>query len=157
MDDKHDNPLMLNHWSHTLEALVDWIAINETLSDAVAVRRLIDVIRRAPHPDLVEGLGVPDPATVERLLAVDAADTLVLRLIGSESGFFASRGAAGEYLVSVVLPGRSAEMTASGSSLTRATVCALALTLSCPEQVEHGADHSYAGFHAAATADATLH
>ncbi len=145
---------------------MDWIALNDTLSDAVVARRFMEVVARAPHPGLVDGVGRPDAATIDRLLAAGACDALALRLIGPDSGFFASRGGTGEYLVSVVLAGLGAEMTAAGTTLTRAVVGALALTLSQSELPSGapagGLDHAprdrgYAGFAAPATASATLH
>lgn len=161
MDDRHYNPLMLHHWSQTLEALIEWLALNDTLSDAIVMRRFLDVVRHAPHPDLTDGLYLHDPFTVDQLLAVGAADTLALSLVGPDNGFFASRGGTGEYLVSVVIEGRGEETTAAGMTLTRAIVNALALSLSQPPCLDHGADlggdHGYGGFHAMAVAGATLH
>jgi hypothetical protein len=158
LNDKNYNPLMHNHWSQTLETLIDWLAIDDTLTDAVVVRRLVEVLAHAPHPDLVQGVRKLDTGTVERLLAAGAADALALRLIGAQSGFFASRGAGGEYLVSVVLPGQAAEMTAAGPTLVRAIVCALALTLSQSDDgAGHAPDPAYAGLHSPPVAGATLH
>ena len=137
---------------------MEWMTFNDTLSDAVVVRRFMEVIARAPRADLVEGMGEPDPATIDRLLTAGASDALAMRLIGEDSGFFASRGGAGDYLVSVVLAGRGVEMTAAGATLTRAIVGALALVLSQPGGAEHGPhEHGYAGLRGAATAGATLH
>jgi hypothetical protein len=165
LDDRNFNPQIQDRWSQTLEALMDWLTLNESLSDAVVVRRMMDVIRHAPHPDLVDGLGQPDTATIEGLLAAGASDTLALRLIGTNSGFLASRGASGEYLVSLVLGGRGAEMTAAGPTLVRAVVFALALGLAHQDPggpdidhgLDHGLDHGYAGFIATCATGATLH
>lgn len=153
---------MQDHWSQTLETLIDWLVLNETLSDAHVVRRFMDVLSRAPNPDLLDGLGRLDAATVDQLLAAGAADMLALRLIGDDSGFFASRGASGEYLVSVMLAGRNAETTAAGSTLARATVCALAMTLSQPEPAGFAPedfvhDRGYTARAPAPGASATLH
>lgn len=149
--------MMHNHWSQTLETLIDWLALNDTLTDAIVVRRLMDVLERAPHPDLLDGLGTVDAGTVDRLLRADAADALVLRLIGTQSGFLASRGASGEHLVSVVLAGRTSESSAAGTTLARAAVCALALALSQADHPEHAREHTYAGLRSVPPATATLH
>jgi hypothetical protein len=138
-------------WSRELELLVDWLLDNETMSDGDALRRLAELIRTAPHPDLAEGVVAPDQTVVEHLLAAGAAETLALRFISAESGFFVSRGAAGEYLVSVVLADRGGETTAAGTSLARAVVCALAMTLARPQQP------ATAPLIAQASAGATLH
>ncbi|WP_343613435.1 hypothetical protein [Novosphingobium sp.] len=129
-----ENTQNWGRWSQDLEKLVDWLLDNESFSDAEALRRLTSMIRHAPHPDMVEGVERLDQTVIEHLLAAGAADTLALRLISPDSGFFISRGAAGEYLVSVVLADRGGETTAAGSTLPRAMVCALAMSLSQPAQ-----------------------
>jgi hypothetical protein len=129
-----ENTQNWGRWSQDLEKLVDWLLDNESFSDAEALRRLTSMIRQAPHPDMVEGVERLDQTVIEHLLAAGAADTLALRLISPDSGFFISRGAAGEYLVSVVLADRGGETTAAGSTLPRAMVCALAMSLSQPAQ-----------------------
>jgi hypothetical protein len=149
--------MMHNHWSQTLETLIDWLALNDTLGDAVVVRRLMDVLERAPHPALLGGLHSIDAATVDRLLSADAADALVLRLIGAQSGFLASRGASGEHLVSVVLAGQATESSAAGATLARAVVCALALALSRPDHRDYTPEAAYAGLRSATATGATLH
>jgi hypothetical protein len=163
LNNKILKPMTQDQWSHTLETLIDWIDLHDTLSDAVVVRRFMEVVARAPHPDLIEGVGDLDAATIDRLLAAGACDALAMRLIGEDSGFFASRGGGGEYLVSVMLAGRETDMTAAGSTLTRAIVGALALILSQPEPAASGRaergglEHGYAGVLSAAMAGATLH
>ncbi|WP_068089697.1 hypothetical protein [Novosphingobium rosa] len=137
-------------WSRELELLVDWLLDNDAMSDGDALRRLAELIRHAPHPDLAEGVLALEPTVIEHLLAAGAAETLALRFISADSGFFVSRGAAGEYLVSVVLADRG-ETTAAGTSLARAVVCALAMALSRPAQP------AATPLMAQATAGATLH
>lgn len=149
--------MMQNHWSQTLETLIDWLALNDTLTDTIVVRRLMDVLERAPHPALLGGLGRVDATTVDRLLSADAADALVLRLIGTQSGFLASRGASGEHLVSVVLAGQASESSAAGATLARAAVCALALALAQPGRRDYTPDPAYTGLHSLPPATATLH
>ena len=151
------HPMMQNHWPQALETLIDWLVLNETLDDTAIVRRLLDILATAPHPALLGGLCRIDEATIDRLLSADAPDALVLRLIGTQSGFLASRGASGEHLVSVVLAGQSAEFSADGSTLVRAAVCALALALA--QSMQHGAppEAAYAGLRGVPVATATLH
>jgi hypothetical protein len=146
-----ENSPSWGRWSRELELLVDWLLDNEAMSDGDALRRLAELIRHAPHPELAEGVVALEPTMIEHLLAAGAAETLALRLISADSGFFVSRGAAGEYLVSVVLADRGGETTAAGTSLARAVVCALAMTLSRPIQP------ATAPLMAQAAAGATLH
>jgi hypothetical protein len=56
--------MMHNHWSQTLETLIDWLALNDTLGDAVVVRRLMDVLNARPTPPCWAGCtaSMPPPS-----------------------------------------------------------------------------------------------
>lgn len=129
-----------NPWASLLETFIDHVTSHEALSDSLVLRGMMEVIGHAPHPGLVASLGRLDATLAETLLDLGASDTLALRLIGPGNGFFASRGAAGDYLVSVVLANGGEETTASGTTLLRAVVCALAQALVLQEQ-RHGQGH----------------
>jgi hypothetical protein len=94
------------------------------------IREARDILASAPHRGLVAGLTVPERARIEALVAADAGETAVLALFGGEAGYLLSRGAAGQHLASVILPGSSEEVTAGGDSLLLALIGALALALS---------------------------
>ena len=83
-----------------------------------------------PQIGQIAGLTVPEPARIEALLAAGAGESAVLALFGGEAGYLLSRGAAGQHLASVILPGSAEEVTAGGDSLVLALIGALALALS---------------------------
>ena len=75
------------------------------------------------------GLTVCDSAVIEGLVMAGACDSAALALLGSSCGYMISRGSAGEFMATVVLPGCAAEQTGSGDSLALALVSAIALAL----------------------------
>lgn len=75
------------------------------------------------------GLTVCDSAVMESLLTAGACDSAALALVGGSSGYMISRGSAGEFMATVVLPGCAEEQTGSGDSLALALVSAIALAL----------------------------
>ena len=65
---------------------------------------------------------------LRRLLA-GAGASAVLAFVGPDCGYLISRGAAGQHLVSIILPGAAEETSASGDSLALALIGAIALAL----------------------------
>ena len=89
------------------------------------------------------GLTVCETAVIEGLVMAGACDSAALALLGGSSGYMISRGSAGEFMATVLLPGYAEEQTGSGDSLALALVSAIALALGV------GADSGFRQRHAA--------
>ncbi len=93
------------------------------------LRALFALVNADSRGCTVAGLTVCDPAVMESLFIAGACDSAALALLGGSSGYMISRGSAGEFMATVVLPGYAEEQTGSGDSLTLALVSAIALAL----------------------------
>jgi len=99
---------------------------------AEEAQRLIELRRllaAAPAPSLIRGLAVPSGERLEQLIAADASESAALAMLGPECGYLLSRGASGQHLASVILPGADEEISAGGDSMALALVGAMALAL----------------------------
>jgi hypothetical protein len=96
------------------------------------VQRLMELRRllaSAPAPSMVRGLAVPSSERLNQLIAVDASESAALAMLGPDCGYLLSRGAGGQHLASIILPGAEEEMSAGGDSTALALVSAVALAL----------------------------
>lgn len=96
------------------------------------VHRLRDMRRllaAAPTPAMLCGLAVPGAERLDQLIAAEASAAAALELLGADWGYLLSRGASGQHLASVILPGAAEEISASGDTLALALVGALGLAL----------------------------
>lgn len=116
-------------WRRELGELALACAGSFPAEEAQRLRDLRRLLAAAPMPRLLRGLAVPSAERVEQLVAADAASTAALEMIGSESGYLLSRGASGQCLASVILPGADEETSASGDTLALALVGAIGLAL----------------------------
>ena len=90
-----------------------------------------DRIREANHlfrlaPEAL-GISLSIPAAekaIEAMLSAGGHESAVISLLGRETAFMASRGLNNSNLATVVLPGRTEEFTATGSSLEFALLAA---------------------------------
>lgn len=100
--------------------------------EGARLRDTIALLRAAPSR-VAEGLALPDPVRLEALLGAGAALAGVVDLFaGVPAGYLLSRGASGQHLASVILPGRAEEISAGGESAALALLGALALALAEP-------------------------
>ncbi|HET9628281.1 MAG TPA: hypothetical protein VFP14_02250 [Novosphingobium sp.] len=90
------------------------------------LRRLI---AEAPVAGLVRGLAMISAERIDQLIAADASAEAALAMLGPECGYLISRGAGGQHLASVILPGTCEESSASGETLALALIGALGLAL----------------------------
>lgn len=97
--------------------------------EAELLRRFHSLINHAPSVAFLDGMAAPDPVLFETLVSLGAGTSAALSLIGEDSGYMLSRGGDGQYLASVMLPGRYEEATAGADSAALAIVGALAMAL----------------------------
>ena len=93
------------------------------------LRELRELLVQAPSPGLVRGISVPSAERLDELIAVGAGQSAALAMLGAECGYLLSRGAGGQHLASVILPGADEETSSSGDTLALALIAALALAL----------------------------
>lgn len=94
------------------------------------IRKMGDLLVRAPERAALAGVAVPDRLRLEALLAACSWETAALALLGEDTGYLFSRGESGCHLASILLPERFEETTCAGNTLALALVGALASTLS---------------------------
>lgn len=97
--------------------------------EAELLRRFYAMIDHAPSTAFLDGIGHGDAMLFETLVSLGAATSAALSLIGEDSGYMLSRGGNGQYLASVMLPGRYEEATAGADTAALAIVGALAIAL----------------------------
>lgn len=97
--------------------------------EARLLRRLYNLVANAPSPGFIAGVAQPDIAQFEASVCIGATESAALSLLGDDAGFMLSRGAGGQYLASVILPGRVEEATAGADSAALAITAALAMAL----------------------------
>ena len=93
------------------------------------LRRIFALIEQAPSPSFLAGINQPDAALFEAWVSLGATTSAAASLIGEYAGYMLSRDADGNYLASVILPGRVDETTAGADTAALAIVGALALAL----------------------------
>lgn len=94
------------------------------------IRKMGDLLMRAPEQAALAGVTVPDRFRLEALLAARSWETAALALLGEEAGYLVSRSGSGCHLASILLPERLEETTCTGNTLALALVGALASSLS---------------------------
>lgn len=97
--------------------------------EGLRLRELRRLLAAAPAVALVRGLTVPSAAGLDEWIAVNAASSAALAMLGHECGYLLSRGAGGQHLASLILPGATEETSASGDTMALALVGALGLAL----------------------------
>ena len=116
-------------WLHQLSELA---LSSSAASDGDEVRRLRAaraLLARAPYPALLAGVSLPDPLVFEAMLDANATESAALSLLDSDCGIMISRSGDGDCLASVLLPGRSEEVTAAANTIALAVIAALSLAL----------------------------
>ena len=116
-------------WRRQLGELALACAGSFPSEEAQRLRDMHRLLAKAPTSAVLRGAVVPDAERLEQLIAAEASSAAALALLGSQCGYLLSRGAGGQHLASVVLPGAVEEISASGDTLTLALVGALALAL----------------------------
>lgn len=97
--------------------------------EAQRLRELRRLLAGAPAHASGHGLLTPPAERLDELIAAGAGASAVLAFVGPDCGYLISRGAAGQHLVSIILPGATEETSASGDSLALALISAIALAL----------------------------
>lgn len=118
-----------NSWFDALGELAIACAGAFAEDEGALLRRLHGLIERAPSPVFLEGIVPTDPALFDAMVSLGAATSAALSLIGEDAGYMLSRDSAGQYLASVMLPGRLEEATTGADSAALAIVGALAIAL----------------------------
>ncbi len=130
MADSIRRPLPPALWARAMAELSLACAGSFAPDQVERVRDLVDLLTLAPDPALLTGLVAPDLARIEALLRLNAWEQAVLAMLAADTGYIISRGPNGQYLASVILPGRVEEVTVSGDSMALALAGAAALALS---------------------------
>lgn len=97
--------------------------------EGAMLRRIFGLIDRAPSPSFLAGIVQPDAALFEAWVSLGATTSAAEALIGEDAGYMLSRDSDGNYLASIILPGRIEETTASADTAALAIVGALAIAL----------------------------
>ncbi|MBU6268079.1 MAG: hypothetical protein KGN34_11095 [Sphingomonadales bacterium] len=117
-------------WRRRLDDIAGISAVAEPAEQAFLLRGFHDLMAHLPahllDPLLLDGVALPRAAAWERTLDCGAYETAALAFIGPRTGCMISRGSEGFHLVSIALPGRDAEVSASGATLALAVLAALA-------------------------------
>ncbi|MFC3175341.1 hypothetical protein ACFOD9_13860 [Novosphingobium bradum] len=116
-------------WRRRLGELALACAGSFAAEEAQRLHELRRLLAEAPVPALLRGLAVPSEERLDQLIAADAAQSAALAMLGPDCGYLLSRGAGGQHLASVILPGATEEASASGDSFALALVSALGLAL----------------------------
>lgn len=97
--------------------------------EAQRLRELRRLLAGAPARAFGHGLLAPPAERLDELIAAGAGASAVLAFVGPDCGYLISRGAAGQHLASLILPGATEETSASGDTLALALIGAIALAL----------------------------
>lgn len=93
------------------------------------LRACHSLLRSLPESVLPWVKTLPAAERFEALLQAGAEESAALALLGDHCGYMLSRGAMGEALATVALPGAASECTANGETLALAIAAALAQAL----------------------------
>jgi len=93
------------------------------------LRDMRELLLAAPVPSMLTGTDMPGATAFEAMLATGSWTSAAFSLLGDECGYMLSRGSGGRHMVSIVLPGRTEESTASADSAALAIIAALATAL----------------------------
>jgi hypothetical protein len=116
-------------WRQALGELALACAGSFPAEEAQRLRDMRRLLAAAPMPALLRGLAVPCAERVEELVRADAASTAALEMMAPDFGYLLSRGASGQHLASVILPGAEEETSASGDTMALALIGAIGLAL----------------------------
>lgn len=116
-------------WRQELGELALACAGSFPAEEAQRLRDMRRLLAAAPNPALLRGLAVPCAERVEELVRADAASSAALEMMAPDFGYLLSRGASGQHLASVILPGAEEETSASGDTMALALIGALGLAL----------------------------
>lgn len=116
-------------WRQELGELALACAGSFPAEEAQRLRDMRRLLAAAPAPMLLRGLAVPTAERLDQLVAADAVPSAALAMLGPECGYLLSRGASGQHLASVILPGADEETSASGDTMALALIGALGLAL----------------------------
>jgi len=97
--------------------------------EAQRLREMRRLLAEASEPGLLRGLTVPSAERMDQLVAAEAAPSAAFALLGPDCGYLLSRGAGGQHLASVILPGADEETSATGDTVALALIGALGLAL----------------------------
>lgn len=139
LDEYEDLPLPDSLWRRRMAELALGCAGSFAGEQDSLLRELRVLLCAAPRASLAAGLRVPTSDRLDDLIAVGAGECALLAMFENDGGYLISRGAGGQHLASVALPGCEDEVTAGGETLVLALVGALALALSeRAEDLSHG-------------------
>ena len=116
-------------WRRSLGELALSCAGSFPADEAQRLRDLRDLLAQAPTPSLARGVQAIPAERLDALFAAEATASAALALVGDDCGYLISRGAGGQFLVSIILPGAAEETSASGDTLALALTGAIALAL----------------------------
>ena len=116
-------------WQQELGELALACAGSFPAEEAQRLRDMRRLLASAPIPALLRGLAVPCAERLDELVMAGAAASAVLEMLGPDCGYLLSRGASGQHLASVILPGADEETSASGDTMALAVIGALGLAL----------------------------
>src|SRR5690606_15724881 len=97
-------PLRLAKWRSRLTDFLYACAASAPAEQPQAIREMAALLRCRPVELRAEVPVPPDERRLEELLAAGAYESAAIALLGSDSGFMASRGHHGVNLATVVLP-----------------------------------------------------
>lgn len=129
MADKRHASIETKDWFHHLDGLALLAGATPAGDEAHLIRLFLNLLERAPAPEWIEGLVLPDALNIESYLSVAAHDHAALSFLGETASFCFSRGGEQGYLASVLLPGALDEKTASGASIASSVIAAMSLAL----------------------------
>lgn len=121
--------LSLAQWLGGLRDLAQACSHVGAADQAELIRRMRELLARAPEPALRSGLAVPDVAGLEAQLDAQCWESAALSMLGDDTGCLLSRSRGGSHLATVVLDGTAEETIAAGHTLALALIGAMALAL----------------------------
>jgi len=127
-----ENNLILTNahgWVNRLSEFALTCSGSTALDEASRLREVYALLSEAPSPALLAGINLPGVSRFEALLRARAYTSAAFSLLGDDAAMMLSRSSDGEHLASVILPGRTEEMTAGGESAALALAAALVLSL----------------------------
>lgn len=116
-------------WLDALRDLSLCCAVSEADEACDRVREMNALLLVAPTHTLIEGLRPIGAARIEALIDADACETAIMTMLDEGAGFLLSRGADGQSLATIALPGVARETSGAGATPALALVGALALAL----------------------------
>lgn len=116
-------------WLDALRNLSLCCAIGDADEVHERLREMNALLLAAPSRLLISGLRPLPVHRTEALIDADACETAVLNMLDDGCGFLLSRGAQGQSLVTIALPGSADETSGSAATPALALIGTIALAL----------------------------